>query len=136
MRLMDVLVAELFGTFDEESLNYIIDYLYKNNFREDRINLNYKLTKDQAAIIGKILSQRFPSSQREYIINKLVEAKNTKRPPVRFYKKPSMKKCPICNSTKFRVTLVPLGNENVSEKVCENCSYKHIITKEELSLNS
>jgi len=132
-RLVDLVVAELFMTFDERSLNLILDAIERQRRREDREKLDFAITKEQAEVIGKIISQRFPSNQKEYLLKSLVAAKNTKKPPIRSYKKPTAKKCPVCGSTRFRTLQTDVPQVGIiSEKICEKCGYKHTITKDDI----
>ena len=135
-QLSNLIITELFYSFNESSLNKIINKILHEREREDRVHLDYDLSDEQAEIIGKIISQRLSSVQREYFLKTLIDTKNTKKTPLRPYRKPSINTCPVCNSSKFKnVKSTFLDKETFSKKVCERCGYIHKIKKSERKIN-
>ena len=130
--LINSLITELFFTFDERGLNKIIDSINSCEKREDRVHLNYDLNYEQAEILGKIIAGRFSKKSKDYLLKTLIETKNTKKSPLSPYRKPSLNKCPICDSTRFKKVQKHSLNEDLSKKVCLGCGYIHKITKKEL----
>src|SRR3989338_7235 len=130
--LIHWLVRELFFTFEEKGLNKLIDSINSHEEREDQNHLDYDLTYEQADILGKIISQNFSQKSKEYLLKILIETKNTKKPPLSPYRKPSKKTCPNCDSVKFKsVQKEFLDAGTISKKVCLDCGYVHKKKKKE-----
>ncbi len=131
--LINKLITELFFTFEERGLNKLINSIDNKKEREEQIHLDYGLTFEQAEIIGKLISRNFSPKEKDILLETLIHAKNTRKPPLSPYRKPNKKMCPNCDSTRFKLIQREFMNEkDISKKVCLKCGYIHKITKKEL----
>lgn len=125
-QLLDIIVTELFFTFDEVSLNRLINALSALPEKKDRVHCDYPLSSSQAAVLAEMVSQRFSSQQKEYLLHTLITTRDTKKPPIRIYKRSSRTTCPVCTSTQFKPVLKDfLAAGVLSHRVCQACGYQH-----------